>query len=56
MGVLLKVAVFDKDVRYDDFIDILFTQIALGSVNIPAKNRASAHYITKEIVGKEKTK
>ena len=55
-GLLLKVAVFDDDLNADDFIDILFNQITLGSVGIPAKNRTSANYITQEIIGKEKTK
>ena len=57
-GLLLKVAVFDDDTypKPDDFIDILFNQITLGSVVIPAKNRTSANYKTQEIIGKEKTK
>ena len=55
-GLLLKVAVIDADIDPDDFIDMLFNQITLGSVGIPAKNPTSANYITQEIIGKEKTK
>ena len=52
-GLLLKVAVVDVDVNPDDFIDILSSQITLGSVGIPAKNRTSANYITRKIIGKK---
>ena len=56
-GVLLKVAVFDVDpLNSDDFIDILFKPINFGSARKPARNRANAHSITEEIIGKENTK
>ena len=46
----------DPSPNPDDFIDILSNQITLGSVGIPAKNSSSAHYITKEIIGRENTR